>query len=187
MRFLYTGADSYLSTQNDPYRSLGGNVSKSIIQNNRMNNLFDDISYLSLENGDSETKGIVLENESSNPVTNVKIGWVYPIIKNYRIFVALVALNSSNQMERIGNSKEVPYNADFVEIEDDPVEIGDLEAEARIGIWITRTPITDNIEQSNNCQSLYDQFLISKGEKMQDDTVVTENENANSLMIAFDN
>lgn len=187
MRFLYTGADSYLATQTDPYRSLGGNMSKSIIQTKKMNNLFDDISYLSLQNGDSETKGIVLENETSLPVQNVKLGWIYPIVKNYRINIALVALNSSNQMERIGNVKEIPYNADFTEIEENQITVGDLDAGEKIGIWITRTPITDNIEQSNNCDQLYDQFLISLGEKIVDNTVVTENENANSLELVFDN
>ena len=163
IRFLYTGAPSYLSDQTDPENSIGGYCSKSLIPN-RPNNLFSDISYLSIFNETEECKAIVIENNTGENIASLNLGYKYD--KNlYDIQIAIVELTQDGKMERIGNSKELPYYATFIdasidELEDNSISIDDFNTDKKYGIWIKR-----KVKQQNtkSCQDILDSTnLISQ-------------------------
>jgi hypothetical protein len=174
MRFLYTGASDFLREQSDPEQSIGGYVSKSTIPN-RINNLFSDISYLSQSNESEECKGIVIENNSQTPISELFLGYSYD--KNlYNIQIALVELTKDGKMEKLGNSKELPYYATFLEAFidvnnsiDDSISIQNFEANSRYGIWIKRKikqklPIKCSELESINSETVDFNFIIRYNE-----------------------
>ena len=141
VRFLYTGSNSYMNDQTDPEKSLGGFCSKSLLPN-RNNNLFSDVSYLSQLNETEECKGIVLENNSGLLIDQLFIGYEYDK-DSYDIQIAIVELNSDGSMERIGNSKDLPYYAAFQEayvdaLVDNSLLLEDFAIDKKIGIWVKR-------------------------------------------------
>lgn len=156
MRFLYTGAKEFMLDQTDPDNSLGGFCSKSPVPN-RINNLFSDVSYLSIFNENEECRAIVIENNSSNAINDVKIGYKYDK-SLYDIQIAVVELNQDGNMERISNSRDIPYYAEFIEAditdtEDNSMEL-DFEANKRYGIWVKRKILP---QRTKSCVDLNNQ------------------------------
>lgn len=152
MRLLYSGAIAYLQPQPNPSASLGGFVSSSIVPNLRINSLFSDGSYFSSKNGSVETKALILENETSSGITALTIGYEYSTNPDFKIEIAIVSLTSNQLMEQIGNVRDTPYYATFSEANIDPaasppidntLDIGNLAANTRLGIWIRRTQIVE--------------------------------------------
>lgn len=156
MRLLYTGAKEFMLDQTDPDNSIGGFCSKSPVPN-RINNLFSDVSYLSIFNESEECKAVAIENNSSNTINDVKIGYKYD--KNlYDIQIAIVEFNQEGNMERISNSKDIPYYAEFVEAnitdtEDNSIEL-DFEPNKRYGMWVKRKILP---QKSKSCVDLNNQ------------------------------
>lgn len=141
IRFLYTGATENLGEQIDPERSLGGFVSKTIIPN-RKNNLFQDISYLTMRNETEEFRAIIIENKFNVDLNNVKIGYLYDK-RLYDIEIALVELNEDGKMEMISNSRSQPYYAEFFDAsitpdQDDSFDIEVMTVGQKFGIWVKR-------------------------------------------------
>lgn len=62
MEFFHTGAKTFKGTQTDPFSCLGGFISSTKLPNGRFNNVFNDISRYSDENGGFEVRGIGLMN-----------------------------------------------------------------------------------------------------------------------------
>lgn len=157
MRFLYTGAKIFNDKQDNYLLSLGGFISSTIVPNDRLNNIFSDISYLSFTNNTTECKALILENVSGVIVQNVRLGYKYPTNKIFKMEIAAVALSVSSpqQIEKIANSTDIPYYANFAEAmisqdetTDDSINIGNLANNARIAIWFKKSivdpaPITD--------------------------------------------
>lgn len=148
MRFLYSGATSYLAQQNIPSMSLGGYVSSSPIPNGRINSLFSDASYTSSKDGTVETYGIVLDNETNVDVTNLKLGYQYSSDPDFKIEIALVTVTNNQQFEKLGNPYDTPFYGTFSEANIDPdlsidnsLNIGTLTANTRLGLWVRRTQI----------------------------------------------
>lgn len=140
MRFLYTGAKEFMQDQTDPDNSIGGFCSKSPVPNRR-NNLFSDVSYLSIFNESEECRALVIENNSQSNLNNVFIGYKYD--KDlYEIEIAVVELNENGNMERITNTKDIPYYAEFIEAyigetEDNSIQL-DFPPQQKYGIWVKR-------------------------------------------------
>ena len=114
VRFLYTGSQESMGEQIDPERSLGGFASKSIIPNKK-NNLFPDISYLTIFNESEDYRAIIMENFSGSDLVDFKLGYRYDK-DQYDIQVAVVELNEDGKMEIVGNSKTAPYYAEFFDL-----------------------------------------------------------------------
>lgn len=167
LRFLYTGATSFLGPQIDPEKSLGGFASSSIIPN-RKNNLFSDTSYLSNINSVVETKAIILENFTTeeNPILNVGIGYRYDD-NLYNIEIGIIELNSEGKMEIIQTSKSLPYYATFSDASineeaDNSIIIPEFAANGRYGIWIKRKVKTIPIEDLRDYEEIPFKFVITR-------------------------
>jgi len=145
MRFLYTGSQLYLTPQNDPYKSLGGFVSSSVVPNGRLNSLFADASYSGVTVGSVECRALILQNESGVTVNSLTLGYQYSANPDFDIQIAVVTLNSNQIMEQIGNARDLPYIGTFSEANIDPsipvdnsLQLGSLAANACLGVWIKR-------------------------------------------------
>lgn len=146
MRFLYSGANAYLLPQTNPSLSLGGFVSSSIVPNGRLNGLFSDGSYKASKFGSIETKALILENETQTGVTNITFGYQYSTDPDFKIEVAVVTLSNNQTMEQLQSIRDTPYYGTFHEANVDPdnnidnrLDLGDMAAGLRLGIWIRRT------------------------------------------------
>jgi hypothetical protein len=149
MLYLYTGATTPGAVQNDIDLSLGGNVSSTPIPNS-LDNLFDDISWMAIENRSVETKAYVIANNTNVDVDNYTIGYTYPANAIFKLEIAPVTLAGGTTMEKIGDSSSSPYYATFVEANIDPAHsinnsqnLGTIAAGTSLGIWIRRTIISD--------------------------------------------
>lgn len=114
MRFFYSGAKSLNSSQTDISKSLGGFISSTSLPNGRLNNLFQDVSLVSLQEESSETKAIFLKNISNKIVQNIVLYFLYPSETISKLQVACVE-PVNNEMELIRSAYDLPYEAEFFE------------------------------------------------------------------------
>lgn len=158
MVFLYTNSKIYQGTQNNPDLSLGGLISSTIVPNTKLNNIFSDISAFGKQNLSVETKAIALKNTTGNTVNNVLLGFRYPASPIFKLEIAIVTLDNTNQfMEAINSSGDSPYNATFYEAfisdsEDHSLSLGSMINNAVFGIWVRRTILQQSsmtIDQEN--------------------------------------
>lgn len=118
MRFLFSGAKHSMSAQSDKTQSLGGYMSSTQIPNGRPGALFSSLSIYAQKNKIEETLAFFIYNDTVAPITNLSIQQVYQDIlgseENQAEFEwAVVEPTADHQMELIGTSREIPFNADF--------------------------------------------------------------------------
>lgn len=156
MIFLYyTGADQFNVPQNDPLKSLGGNISSSLIGNDVINNLFSDVSNFTTQKNTSDTKCISIKNGGSAKIIGLKFYFNLPADSIFTYEVAFV--NSTNDkcgnpyFEKLNNSEAVPYYATFVNAlgQSNEVTIGDLDAGKYLGMFIRRKLKAPNTGQDS--------------------------------------
>lgn len=148
MQLFYTGASSYLGTQNDPFQSLGGYISNSLVPNNQVNNIFGDLSWQNVRNKKVATRGLILKNTTGFDCTDVLFGYEYPAAPaaTFKLEVAFVSINQ-NQIERIVNGESSPIMAVFEEANilpsgpDNSLDVGALANNVMIGLWLRLTPL----------------------------------------------
>lgn len=138
----YTGATEYLAEQRAPQLSIGGFISNSLVPNGSPNNLFSDVSELSLAANVSVARGLAMLNQTGSDITNLRLWFTYPPDAQLLLEVAVttVAEDECNHffMERLPNENACPYVGNFVEAdgEANAVVIGNLANSTYLGIWI---------------------------------------------------
>ncbi len=173
MRFLYSGATAYLLPQNNISLSLGGFVSSTIVPNGRLNSLFSDGSYKAAKFGSVETKALILENETQAGVTGVTFGYQYSVDPDFKIEVAVVTLSNNQSMEQLESIRDTPYYGTFYEANVDPdnnidnrLDLGDIAAGSRLGIWIRRTQFKHTNDIPTDFSVITDQIVNSVSFKL---------------------
>jgi len=157
MQLFYTGAFKQGEEQQNPVQSLGGYVSSSQIPNNVSGNLFSSIDTIEPK---TVVRGIAFYNESTSPLTGLKLWIDLPEDNVGHYEVAIVALAEDDcgfYMERIQNENATPYLGVFASVdgEDNALEIGSMDAESYYGLWIRRTLNSETANDFNNCDALY--------------------------------
>lgn len=144
MRLLYTGANTYLGRQNDPTLSIGGYISSSVVPNSKLGNLFSDISANAKSIKAQECKAVIIDNNSTDTLSNVLVGYKYPTNPNFTLQIAFVAVADNDQkIEQLTNYDELPYyavfsDADATNSDAGLVSVGDILANKRLAVWIKR-------------------------------------------------
>lgn len=105
--------DSQNAPQNDPFNSIGGNISSTPVPNGEVNALFDLVSSYSLEKKNSETVAIALVNRFDFPVTNVKIKTLVKKDRLCRFKIGAVAISEEMCMEQLPNRYAEPMGCEF--------------------------------------------------------------------------
>jgi hypothetical protein len=156
MRLYYTNISTNEGVQTRPDLSLGGFKSSTLVPNNSFSNLFSDISCYSVSEDQNEYIAIALVNEEAITVTDVTLYFDYPDGVQKNIEMAFVNFNASGEMEVISNPYSTPYNAEFSPADGvvNAINIGDLVAGAKIGVWFKKIILKSVIEDLYSNTSL---------------------------------
>jgi hypothetical protein len=154
MKLYYTIISKEGDLQEKPGLSLGGFKALNPVRNSEMNNLFPDISPISISNyNQNRYAALMLVNDTDNLVLNVKLYFTYNqnCYSKFRVAAVELATDSEGfeQMEHIDTSFSKPLMAEFFEAEgvDNAVELGDLPSGDKIGLWIERELLLDIIKE----------------------------------------
>jgi len=159
MRLYYTTTAKQDALQQKPSQSLGGFKSSNLVPNSSFDNLFADVSLLTLEKNLAEYIGLILVNERENETGNIKI-WVNSPSSNLcKYKIAVVELNSINQSEMLPSINSKPLYAEFYEANSElnSIPIPNMVPNEMYGIWIERTINVNSDEylNYNNCDYIY--------------------------------
>ena len=145
MKLYYTTIKGQDQIQNEPYLSLGGYKSASLVSNNTLGNMFDAITSLTIANSkEREYIGLILKNETDTRVENLWLWFEFPEKCYSKFRVAAVNLSSDENdvpvMEHIPTRNSQPSFAEFHEADgiENAVLLGNLDVGAMIGLWFER-------------------------------------------------
>jgi len=145
IKFWLTGAASVDNPQTDPNASLGGNRSSTEMVTGQLNNLFDDISGAEAESGDTEYRGIIIQNKHASLT-----------LYNAKAFLSVQPNGSRTTKENISIATEAVANNAIgtIATENDApggagafsapatyatgLALGDLGVDGQMGLWIKR-------------------------------------------------
>lgn len=149
MKLYYTSKIAEGAENRYPYLSLGGYRAITLIPNS-LNNLFGEITQFTIENNQNEYIAIILHNDSGGAVTDIMAQFTLPSDSYSSLEIAAVTLTTGSDgikyMESVNNINQSPIYATFVEAEI-AVNIGNLDDDAAIGLWIKRQLDIDQIEE----------------------------------------
>jgi len=162
MKLYYTVASAQNDVQFKPELSLGGYKSANLVESNRFENLFSDISMYTVKNNNSNKYiGLILVNEDSVAHSDVYFWFKYPSSCSSKFRVAIVDLATDTDgiefMEHISSNESKPLYATFYEAdgEDNKISIGSIASGGMLGIWFERELNLDAIKLEQN--SIYQQ------------------------------
>lgn len=144
MNLYYTTTTGYNEAQPNPSISLGGYKSSTLVGNDDFDNMFDEISIMSIRSGRDEYRAIIIRNEFSISLTNLTVKVVADpdAICTYKLAVAplnKVDKYGRRSMENVATVNNKPFHATFVDMTPDTVlTIGNMNPEDEIGLWICR-------------------------------------------------
>ena len=151
MTLYYTTSAGENEEQYLPQNSLGGYKSSTPVKNDYFDNIFGEISVLTINQNRDNYIALVLENETGADITNVEV-WFETNEGCYSNFqVAAVEMvadkNGILKMERIREMYNKPFNGTFVSTDvDTKALIGDLAIGERVGIWLRRSLDIETID-----------------------------------------
>jgi hypothetical protein len=165
MKIYYTTTAGTGETQKDNYLSLGGYRSGTQVPNNRLNNLFGDITPTTIKNYQQPMYiALIVENDTASAIADIMFHFEYgtgddtPDSK-YEIAAIDLATDTDGElyMENVQDIYTQPYTGTFSEADgaSNAVNIGDISANGYIGIWIRRTIDKDKIDE--DCAGLIEQ------------------------------
>jgi len=148
IKFWLTGAGSVDDPQTDPNASLGGNRSSTEMVTAELNNLFDDIIGMEAESGDTEYRGIIIQNtHASLTLYNAKAFLsVQPNgsrATKESIQIATDTVWGGNNIDAIGIENNAPTGAETGAFSAPAtyatgLSLGDLGPNGQMGLWIKR-------------------------------------------------
>jgi hypothetical protein len=145
MRLLYTGAESNSADQKQPSNSLGGYVSRTIIQNDSSNSIFSNPSILAKQQLRRQTRLIAILNNDNQDYLfiNLKFKLLSSSVFKYRFAVVLPSEDSEQSpvFESLSDEKALPYEAEFEDIVSEtvyPLETLSLTPGKVFGLWLVR-------------------------------------------------
>lgn len=151
MHLYYTSSAGENEEQYMPQASLGGFKSSTPVKNEDYDNLFGEITSLTINQNRDQYIALVLENETGLPATNVEAWFEVDegSYASYQIAAVDMVANTDGvmKMERTREIYNRPFNGTFVAAtEDNKALIGDMAVDEKIGIWLRRSLLVDMID-----------------------------------------
>lgn len=138
----YTGAIKPEEIQANPSLSLGGFKSSTQIPNGEVHNLFPKITQSSVVNNSKIIRMIVLHNQLTVPMNNVKLFIENSELCTFKMMAIAPAYDSVCSrffFEKVNQEQHLPYQGILQSYDQTaPLIIPQLEADKFIGIWIRR-------------------------------------------------
>lgn len=117
LKFYYSGAKSIGEPQPRPEKSLGGLISTSPVLNGEVNNLFEDASVVTIQEGKTQTIAIFLRNEGATPLLNLYLGYTMDSEAISSIQMGVVPVDSVTPLtERIDKPEGLPMSVEFYDL-----------------------------------------------------------------------
>ena len=145
MNLYYTTTTGYDQEQPNPDRSLGGYKSSTRVVNDDFNNIFDEISIMTIRSGRDEYRAIVIKNEYTTRIDNLQVRITAPedAICTYKLAVGEMNIVDKYRrvlMENVATINNKPFHATFVDMSEPDVvlQVGSLEPGQEIGLWVCR-------------------------------------------------
>lgn len=144
MKLFYTTVTGYDVEQPNTERSLGGYKSATAVVNSDFNNLFDELSVMSIKNGRDEYRAIIAVNDSDKTVENFKIKLQSSEGNICSFKIAAIPLVDSNKygqyfMENVSTQYSKPFRAEFVDMNGvNEITIDTIPATGEVGVWFDR-------------------------------------------------
>ena len=167
MVLLYSGAIAPNEVSN-PTQSIGGFISNTPVPNGMINNLFSEITRLTLRQNVNEYKLVVLQNTIGATVNNLKI-WTEVQSSWFSLEIAVVepVLDTSCNkyyFEQIPNISSPPYQATLTshEGQNNAVNVGPFQNQKYLGIWVRRKLLQNRLDmftQNQNNQQCNDSSI----------------------------
>lgn len=145
MILLYSNSDNADLEQTDPFKSIGGYVSKSPISNGTPNNIFGEIPFSDFYNEKPEYRLLILKNTFSTAISDINI-YIDNIsinnIADYKIAFSSFGLDICNNQiyEKLSSRYSKPFSSsDFIKYDiNNKASIQTILPNSTIGIWIER-------------------------------------------------
>lgn len=144
MQLFYTTTTGYDNEQPNVQSSLGGYKSSTPVTNDDFDNLFGEISVMTIRSGRDEYRAIMLKNTMTTTARKVKVSVAMPedSIAMFRMAVGKVGVPNKygyRSMENVPSIYSKPFQAQFKDMVDGAVlEVGDLASGGEIGLWVCR-------------------------------------------------
>lgn len=144
MILYYTTSAGYDQEQNKVENSLGGYKSSTPVINDDFNNIFGEITPLTIQKNRDEYIAIILKNELGGQANGAEI-WIETPEGSYSdMELAVVTTNpdvdGNPKMERVRDTHNKPFIGDFIQTDvGNKALIGDIPDNAELGIWIKRS------------------------------------------------
>ena len=145
MQLFYTTTTGYDNEQPNVQSSLGGYKSSTPVTNDDFDNLFGEISVMTIRSGRDEYRAVMLKNEMSVTARKVKVR-VIPdenAIAMFRMGVGRVGVPNKygwKAMENVSSIYGKPFQTQLVDMNSPEavLEVGDLAPGAEVGLWVCR-------------------------------------------------
>jgi len=167
IKFWLTGVVVVDNPQTDPNASLGGSRSSTEMVTAELNNLFDDISGAEAESGDTEYRGIIIQNKHASLT-----------LYNAKAFLSVQPNGSRATKESIQIATNTVWEGDCIDTiatENDAPDgagafsapatyatglaLGDLGVDGQMGLWIKRV-----VPASTEASASADFTLVVQGD-----------------------
>jgi hypothetical protein len=156
MNIYYTTSAGENQHQPKTSASLGGYKSQNTVKNDDFDNVFSEISAYTINQNKDQYIALVIKNDFPETKNNVQV-WIEDVSeKPYcKYEVAAVQMSTDNDgievMERTRDIFSRPYYADFQELNvDNKGVIGTMAVDAKVGIWLKRSLIMENIDDNDD-------------------------------------
>lgn len=157
MFLYYTIISAENHIQQKPQLSLGGFKAINKVDNGKLNNLFSDVSQLTVANYNQNLYiGLILKNELLVRAENIRIYFTYPESCYSKLRFSAVSLVEDAegflQMEHVETPNSKPLFADFSEANgiENAINIGDLDSGEMVGLWFERELLIDFINEDQS-------------------------------------
>lgn len=151
MKLLYTNASQFNGVQENGVISFGGFISSSQVPLDYQESLFSEMTGYTLAGEVLESKAIALYNDSPHKAENLKIDYQLEKILPAKFSIGFTIPNKTENgeyfVEKLPNARVRPRNINFVSLnsENNEINIGSLNAQAYLGIWILREIDIDSL------------------------------------------
>jgi hypothetical protein len=169
----YTGAVAFNKPQQDITKSLGGNISSSIIPNSRLNSLFSDNSLHNKNTSEVEVICVAVKNIATIDLTNFSLYCEFNQVElNYTIEAAVVlpSLDECNNFvfEKLNSTGDLPYYGEFHDIvsEAHKINMGTFTKDTYIGIFLCKKYV-GNLNNQSYCEPI-DPDLQTEANKIEE-------------------
>lgn len=155
LKIYYTTITEYNQAQRSIYKSLGGYKSSTVVRNDSLSNIFDELSLYGCSTAKDQYIGLILKNESKTELKDVQL-WFDISEDNYCNFEIAaeqtsIDSNGNPYMSNVETIYSKPFGVQFYSAtEQDKVTIGDLSPNQEVGFWIKRIVLQDKLIKDYN-------------------------------------